>query len=77
MLVREICSGVSQKAVVSSWINDMMECVWMEAQARGAWRMMMDSQQVQMKVLGMIEEQGRNIAEIAKEKKRKERFDRN
>ena len=54
----------------------MMECVWMEAQARGAWRMMMDSQQVHMKVLVMIEEQGRNIAEIAKEMKRKERFDR-
>ena len=39
--------------------------------------MMMDSQQIQMKVLGMIDEQRRNIAEIAKEKKRKERFDRN
>ena len=76
ILVREICSGVSQKAVVSSWIDGMMEGVWMEAQTRGAWKMMMDSQQVQMKVLGMIEEQGRNIAEIEKEMKRKERFDR-
>jgi hypothetical protein len=56
MLVREICSGVTQKAVVSSWIDNMLECVWIEAQARGAWRMMMDSQQIQMRVLGMIEE---------------------
>ena len=36
MLVREICSGVSQKAVGSSWIDVMLKCVWMEAQARGA-----------------------------------------
>ena len=49
----------------------------MEAQAREAWRLMMDSQQVQMKVLGMMEDQGKKIAEVAKEGKRKERLDRN
>ena len=77
MLAREICSGVSQKSVVLSFMNNMVEGVWMEAQAREAWRLMMDSQQVQMKVLGMIEDQGKKIAEVAKEGKRKERLDRN
>jgi hypothetical protein len=73
MLAREICSGVSQKYVVKSFMNNMMDGVWMEAQAREAWRLMMDSQQVQMKVLGMIEEQGKKIAEVAKEGKRLDR----
>ena len=63
--------------MVISFMNTMMEDVWMESQAREAWRLMMDSQQVQMKVLGLIEEQEKKIAGVTKEEKRKERLDRN
>ena len=76
-LASEICSGVSQKSVVRTFMNTLMEDVWMESQAREAWRLIMDSQQVQMKVLGLIEEQERKVAEVAKEERRKERLSRN
>ena len=44
----------------------------MEIQARGAWRTVEESQSVQMKVLGMIEMQGREIAEREMESRKKE-----
>ena len=34
-LVDEICSGISQKAVVMTWLEEMLDRTWVEVQARG------------------------------------------
>ena len=63
-LVEEICSGISQKAVVMTWLKEMMDITWVEVQARMIWSMMEESQTIQMRVLSMVERHEIEAAEI-------------
>jgi hypothetical protein len=56
-LVDDICGGISQKAVVMSWIKEMMDIAWMEVEVRQIWTVMKESQPIQKRILRMVEEQ--------------------
>ena len=67
-LVEEICSGISQKAVVMDWLKEMLDEAWVEVEAREIWGMMGTSQPIQVRVLGMLERQEMEAAEMERRK---------
>ena len=76
-LVEEICSGISQKAVVMTWLEEMLDRTWVEVQARKIWSMMERSQPIQVRVLGMVERQGLEAAKIEMVRRKAERLAKN
>ena len=73
-LASEICTGISRRAGVRAWLDKILEELWMVSRAREAWRLIETSQPVQMRVLRMIENQGREIAEVERAQIRRERL---
>ena len=71
-LVEEICSGISQKAVVMDWLKEMLDEAWVEVRAREIWSMMGKSQPIQVRVLGMVERQGMEAADMEMERRKTE-----
>jgi hypothetical protein len=65
-LAIELCTGVSQRAVVSSCVHNMVEEVWLELQARETWGVMFENPDIQRRVLIMMEGQGKALAEMEK-----------
>ena len=49
-LVDNICGGISQKAVVMSWMKDMMDITRMEVQVRNIWTIMKESPPIQIRI---------------------------
>ena len=72
-LAREICTGVSQKAVVKTWMNKLMEGLCLEVQTRKGWSGMSDNLALQVRILEMIEKQGKRLAELESQRKLLER----
>ena len=53
----------SAKTGVHAWIDHMLEMMWQVTQTMEAWRMIDNRQSVHIKVLGLIEKQGREVSE--------------
>ena len=56
-------------------MEELLNKVWDLTQAREAWSLVKDSQAIQSKLLGMIEKQGKELANAELEQARQARLD--
>ena len=59
--------------MVKTWMNKLMEGLCLEVQTRKGWSGMSDNSALQVRILEMIEKQGKRLAELESQRKLLER----
>ena len=67
-LVDDICGGISHKAVVMSWVKEMMDITCMEVQVRKIWTIMKESQPIQRPKVEMLRRKDERLVKNARVK---------
>ena len=74
-LAEELCTGVGKRAGVRAWLDGLLDSVWELTQAKQAWFLVRESQEMQQKLLKMMEEYGQELARARHEQVRKDKLE--